>query len=448
MNTVEPVYALVCVPHPDDAEIGVGGTIARWTKEGKDVVYVVCTNGDKGSDDPNMTPVELARIREEEQLAAAEILGVKEVVFLRYHDQELEDTPYRQAAWQGTYYLMFNTTRPPFSDQRVRRALALAIDREKLIATVLGGTELPTLSLVPDHTPGYQPPDVLRYDPGEARILLAEAGYADGAGWPETEYIFNTNENHRKIAVAVQQMWKETLNIEVSLANQEWKVYLDSVDAKEYDIARKGWIAADLNPDSFLTTMTSDNGINRTGFSDARYDEIMLRKAPAIADIEKRYALMQEAETILMNAVPVVPLYTYNSKHLVQPSVKGAPTNVLDILNFKDILTLQRNGASIQPTRFVIYLNLELIVQVCLHRILGNGELQRIPGIHIYLANRNTFDFGPCTCHALVDIQISGISQLANTRAQFVSVIKNKGVDDLISRLQNKIEFLSQDTAH
>ena len=251
--------------------------------------------------------------------------------------QDWPESPYQQAPWQGTYYLMFNTTRPPFSDRRVRQALAMAIDREKLIATVLGDTELATLSLVPDSTPGYKPPDVLRYDPDAAGSLLAEAGYPDGAGWPEVQYIFNTNENHRKIAVAIQQMWKETLNIRVSLANQEWKVYLDSVDEKDYDIARMGWIAADLNPASFLSTMTSQNGINRTGFSDTRYDEIMLGLAPAIADIEKRYALMQEAETILMNAMPLVPLYTYNSKHLVQPSVKGAPANVLDILNFKYI---------------------------------------------------------------------------------------------------------------
>ena len=84
---------MVVTPHPDDAEIGAGGTIARWISEGKDVIYVVCTNGDKGTSDTNMKPDELARIREQEQLAAANLLGVREVVFLRHPDQSLEDTP-------------------------------------------------------------------------------------------------------------------------------------------------------------------------------------------------------------------------------------------------------------------------------------------------------------------------------------------------------------------
>jgi LmbE family N-acetylglucosaminyl deacetylase len=84
---------MVVTPHPDDAEFGVAGTVARWTGEGKDVIYVVCTNGDKGTSDTNMKPDELARIREQEQLAAAKLLGVREVIFLRYPDQALEDTP-------------------------------------------------------------------------------------------------------------------------------------------------------------------------------------------------------------------------------------------------------------------------------------------------------------------------------------------------------------------
>jgi LmbE family N-acetylglucosaminyl deacetylase len=93
MDTVEPVHALVVTPHPDDAEFGVAGTVVNWVKEGKDVVYVVCTNGDKGTSDPNIDPAELAKTREEEQLAAANLLGVREVIFLRYPDQSLEDTP-------------------------------------------------------------------------------------------------------------------------------------------------------------------------------------------------------------------------------------------------------------------------------------------------------------------------------------------------------------------
>lgn len=88
----KPVYALVIAPHPDDAEFGIAGTVAKWVKEGKSVAYVICTNGDKGTSDPNMQPATLVKIREKEQKAAARVLGVKEVVFLRFPDQGLEDT--------------------------------------------------------------------------------------------------------------------------------------------------------------------------------------------------------------------------------------------------------------------------------------------------------------------------------------------------------------------
>jgi LmbE family N-acetylglucosaminyl deacetylase len=90
--TKKPAQVMVVTPHPDDAEYGVAGTVARWTGEGKEIIYVVCTNGDKGTSDNNMKPEDLARIREKEQMAAARLLGVREVIFLRHPDQSLEDT--------------------------------------------------------------------------------------------------------------------------------------------------------------------------------------------------------------------------------------------------------------------------------------------------------------------------------------------------------------------
>ena len=251
--------------------------------------------------------------------------------------QRMSDSPYRQAPWQGSYYLQFNIHVHPVNDQRVRKALAMAIDREKLVKTVLLGTELANSALVPAGTPNYTSPDILRYDPEAARVLLAEAGYPDGQGWPGLEYLYNTSENHRRIAIALQQMWKDELNIDISLINQEWKVYLDTVTQKDYTMSRRGWIASDLNPAAFLSSFTSENGNNDTGFANTRYDEIMLKRAPETADRAERLALMQEAEAILLQSGAVIPLYTYNSKHLIQPSVKGAPSNVLDIVRFKNI---------------------------------------------------------------------------------------------------------------
>ncbi|MEP5569120.1 MAG: peptide ABC transporter substrate-binding protein [Halioglobus sp.] len=251
--------------------------------------------------------------------------------------QAMPDSPYLQRKWQGTYFLQLNTRRPPLDDPRVRKALALATDRERIIAKVLLQTEIPNSVMVPAETPGYRSPASLSYAPNKARELMAEAGYPNGDGWPGMEFIFNTSENHRKIAVVLQQMWKDELNIDITLANQEWKVFLDTLDEGDYDISRMGWIADSLSPATFLDIFTSENGINRTGFSNARYDEIMLELVPPTANQQQRNALMEEAEALLLEAAPVVPLYTYNSKHLVQPSVQGATPNVLDIQNFKFI---------------------------------------------------------------------------------------------------------------
>jgi oligopeptide transport system substrate-binding protein len=248
------------------------------------------------------------------------------------------NSPYQQKPMMGTYYYMFNIDRSPVDDVRVRKALAMSVNRQQIIDTLLVGTALPSPALVPMRlVPGYEPPDLLTYNPEAARQLLAEAGYPNGEGWPGMELMFNTSEDHRKVAVAVQQMWKKELNIRVTLVNQEWKVYLDTVTLKNFQLGRMGWIAGILDPALFLDGFTTDSGTNRTGFSNKRFDELILEKAPAAVDPAARMALLREAESIFIEEVPLIPFYTYNSKHLVQPSVKGTPANVADILNFKYI---------------------------------------------------------------------------------------------------------------
>lgn len=246
--------------------------------------------------------------------------------------------PYQQEPMLGTYYYMFNIERPPVNDVRVRRALAMSVDRQQLIDKLLLGTALPSPALVPmDLIPGYKPPDLLTYNPDAARQLLAEAGYPNGKGWPGLELMFNTSEDHRKVAVAIQQMWKKELNIKVTLVNQEWKVYLDTTQQKDFQLARMGWIAGIRDPALFLDGFTTASGTNRTGFSSPYFDEIILELAPAALDPVARMALLREAESIFIEQVPLIPFYTYNSKHLVQPGVDGAPANVADLLNYKYI---------------------------------------------------------------------------------------------------------------
>ena len=249
--------------------------------------------------------------------------------------QEMADSPYRQAPYLGTYYYLLNTTRAPTDNLKVRQALSMAVDRDSLNKNVLKGTNLVAYSITPPDTLGYYPPKLFSHDVAGARRLLAEAGYPNGSGWPGLELTYNTSEDHRKIAVALQQMWKDALNIEVTLTNQEWKVYLDSITQMDFQIARRGWIGDYVDPNNFLDLFLSGGGNNNTGFADPRYDDLILRKAPQAATREARYAVFHEAETLLMEQMPIIPVFTYTSKHLIHPSVNGMPPNLMDWANFK-----------------------------------------------------------------------------------------------------------------
>ncbi|MEM8661589.1 MAG: peptide ABC transporter substrate-binding protein, partial [Pseudomonadota bacterium] len=249
--------------------------------------------------------------------------------------KDMVDSPYLQAPYLGTYYFLLNTTMPPIDNLLVRQALSMSVDRDKLSDTVLKGTVVPAYSITPPDTMGYYPPKLFSYDVFRARELLAQAGYPNGEGFPKLELTYNTSEDHRKLAVALQQMWKDNLNIDVELINQEWKVYLDTVTNMHFQIARRGWIGDYVDPNNFLDLFLAGGGNNNTGFADPEYDETILYKAPQADNKEARYALFFEAETRLMEQMPIIPIYTYTSKHLIHPSVNGLPSNVMDSLNVK-----------------------------------------------------------------------------------------------------------------
>lgn len=247
----------------------------------------------------------------------------------------MDNSPYANAPYLGTYFYLLNTNKPPLDDVRVRQALSLAVDRKLLNDSVLHGIYFPAYGITPPATLGYEPPKVFDYDVARARQLLAEAGYPDGANWPGLELIYNTSESHLKIAVALQQMWKEALNIDVTLANQEWKVYLDSVDQMDFQMARRGWIGDYIDPNNFLDLFLCNGGNNNTGFCDPTYDDMILQQAPQAKTREQRYAIFKAAETRLMEQMPIIPIYTYTSNHLVHPSVRGKPPNLMDYVNYK-----------------------------------------------------------------------------------------------------------------
>ncbi|WP_461518173.1 peptide ABC transporter substrate-binding protein [Porticoccus sp.] len=240
-------------------------------------------------------------------------------------------------AYLGNYFYRFNTKVQHLSDKRVRRALAMSIDSNAIVKQVTKGDELPAYTFTPPDTLGYTAEDGFHYDPEQARQLLAEAGYPGGKGFPVTELLYNTSEGHRKIAVAIQQMWYEQLGIKIVLNNQDWKVYLNSVENGDYAIARAGWIGDYVDPNTFLDMWVTDGGNNRTGWSNARYDKLILKLAPEAADREERYRLMREAEALLLDDMPILPLYIYTSKSLVHPSLKGLQPNLLDYRLYKQL---------------------------------------------------------------------------------------------------------------
>lgn len=237
----------------------------------------------------------------------------------------------------GVYYYMINTSRPPLDDPRVRRALAYAIDREAITEHVLRAGQKPAFHFTPPNTGGsYTAEARMRYDPDLARQLLAEAGYPGGEGFPTFEILYNTSESHRNIAVAIQQMWKQTLGIDVTLHNQEWKVYLSTRAEGTFDILRAAWFGDYDDPNTFLSLGESNNGNNHSRWSDPRFDALMAHSRVE-QDPAKREALFQEAEAILLEEAPVIPIYFYVTSRLIHPSVQGWHPNILDYHPYQDV---------------------------------------------------------------------------------------------------------------
>jgi oligopeptide transport system substrate-binding protein len=236
----------------------------------------------------------------------------------------------------GTYFYRFNVTRPPMDNPLVRKALAYAIDRQAIVDKVTLGGQSPAYAYVPAGFNGYPSPKVLDHDPEKARALLAEAGYPGGEGFPELYLLFNTSEGHRKIAEAVVAMWNDTLGINMQLENKEWKVYLDAQTLLDYDVSRSAWIGDYMDPITFLEMFTSGNGNNDTGWSNARYDELINAGFRSKTE-EEHFGYLLEAESILLDELPIAPVYWYTRIYLMDPRVKGWSPKLLDNHPYKYI---------------------------------------------------------------------------------------------------------------
>jgi oligopeptide transport system substrate-binding protein len=235
----------------------------------------------------------------------------------------------------ATYWVSFNVTRKPFDDPHVRRALALAVNRDRIVKKITRGGERPTSHLIPDGTANYTSPDGLNYNPALAKQLLAEAGYPDGKNFPHVEYIFNApagggTKVHEDIAVELQQMWRDTLGINIGLRQVEWKVWLSATSHLDYDLGRGDWIGDYDDANTFLDLFLSGSGNNRTGWTNSRYTALV-NEANRQTDLKEREKLFQQAESMVIHdEVPIIPLYIYAGINYYHTNISGIYQNILD----------------------------------------------------------------------------------------------------------------------
>jgi oligopeptide transport system substrate-binding protein len=230
-----------------------------------------------------------------------------------------------------TYYMTFNMSPSgpeAFKDVRVRQALSYALDRSVVTDKILQGGQIQAFTFTPGTTAGFEVPSVAFGEMSQdqrnvnAKLLLAAAGY--GPDNPlKFEYLYNTSEGHKKIAIAAQQMWKETLGAEATLANQEWKTFLKTRGGQNFDVARGGWCGDYNEASTFLDLMTTPSGYNDGKFSNAEVDELMI-SARTMSDATSNYTRVEE---IMANEMPIIPVYHYTGVFMLRNNLKGWPFN-------------------------------------------------------------------------------------------------------------------------
>ncbi len=266
---------------------------------------------------------------------AADIVWDKDLVPAELMDVLVERPDFHSFTYLGTYFYRFNVNEPPLNDPRVRRAFALATDKARLIGKLTRGIGRPAAHFVPDGVAHYSSPPGLAYDPAAARTVLAAAGFPEGKGFPRLSYTFFSASGganlHGKIAVELQQMWREILGVDIELRQIERKVFYASQSKLDYQISTSSWIGDYNDANTFLDLFLSVSGNNRTGWKNAQYDALVAA-ANAEIDQTQRADCFRQAETILIaEEVPIVPLYFYlGYNYYDDQKIGGIWPNILD----------------------------------------------------------------------------------------------------------------------
>ena len=276
-------------------------------------------------------PADEAAFRAGQRHATYELLPDRIATYRREAPELLRIDPQLE-----TVYLRFNTTRAPLSDPRVRRALALALDREAITASVLQGSRVPAHHYTPPGAGGYEARARQPHDLAAARALLADAGFPEGKNFPRLELLINTDDVTRRIMEAVQAMWRRELGVDVNLVSQDFRVYLDAMKGLDYDVARARWVGDYDDPNTFLDMFVSGGGNNQTGWSSPEYDALIAAAAKT-ADGAARLELFQKAEAHLLEQAPIAPLFFGTRVHLLHPDVRGWHPSLLGYRRYQTL---------------------------------------------------------------------------------------------------------------
>jgi oligopeptide transport system substrate-binding protein len=238
----------------------------------------------------------------------------------------------------GTYYYIFNTQSPPFNNVPLRRAFALAINRKEIVDNITQGEQLPATGLVPPTMWKEQIDYFQDADVKEARACFAHALKEMGitaAELPTLTLSYNTMSSHHKIAQAIQEQWFQAFGIRVKLENKEWKVFLSELSHGQFQIARLGGVANINDPTEFLDVYRYANSSNnRARWHNEKFTQL-LERAETISDAKERLEILREAEQILIDEMPLAPIYYYKGIYLKKPYVKGVYLSEISDIDFK-----------------------------------------------------------------------------------------------------------------